>query len=101
MNATYTSKIYEIHVTLPILCLALMMQSSKQSVVHQQPPILSEELPNFLISEHLLMNCQWLIGLIFIAWTLIDQFAHFSHTLSLSLDKHLPLRKTKNYPSDG
>ena len=63
-------------------------------------PTLSEELPNLLINEHLLTNCQRLIGLISIAWTVIDQFAYFSHTLSSLMEKHLPLRKTKNHPSD-
>ena len=32
--------------------------------------------------------------------SVIDQFAHFTHDLSLSMDKHLPLRKTKYHTSD-
>ena len=47
------------------------VQELEIELLRQDPlPILSEELPNLLINEHLLMNCQWLIGLIFIAWTL-------------------------------
>ena len=61
-------------------------------------PTLSEELPNkrALVNELLTVNWSNLYHMD----SVIDQFAHFSHTLSLSMDKHLPLRKTKNYQSD-
>ena len=44
---------------------SVFVQSLQNKVVHiNSLPTLLEELPNLLI------NCQWLIGLIFIAWTL-------------------------------
>ena len=80
---------------------SVLVQSSKQSCVHQQPT-------NSIRRTSKSSNKQALVNeLSAVNWSnlyrmdsVIDQFAHFLYMLSLSMDKHLPLRKTKNHPSD-
>ena len=77
------------------------LQSSKQGAAHQQPTYcIRRTSKSFnkraLVTELSMINWSNLYRMD----SVIDQFAHFSHVLSLSMDNHLPLRKTINHPSD-